>query len=35
VKADKAKSTFKDGVLEVRMPKSEEAKSKEVKVKIE
>ncbi len=35
VKADKVKSTFKDGVLEVRMPKSEEAKSKEVKVKIE
>ena len=35
VKADKAKSTFKDGVLEVRIPKSEEAKSKEVKVKIE
>ncbi len=35
VKADKVKSTFKDGVLEVRMPKSEEAKSKEVKVTIE
>jgi len=35
VKADKVKSTFKNGVLEIRMPKSEEAKSKEVKVKIE
>jgi HSP20 family protein len=34
VKADAVKSTFKDGVLEVIMPKSEEAKSKEVKVKI-
>ncbi|MGO9215996.1 MAG: Hsp20/alpha crystallin family protein [Syntrophales bacterium] len=35
VKADKVKSTFKDGVLEVIMPKSEEAKKKEVKVKID
>ncbi len=35
VKADKVKSIFKDGVLEVRMPKSEKAKSKEVKVKVE
>ncbi len=35
VRGDQTKSTFKDGVLEVRMPKSEEAKSKEVKVKIE
>lgn len=35
VKGGEAKSTFKDGVLEVRIPKSEEAKSKEVKVKIE
>ena len=35
VKADKVKSTFRDGVLEVIMPKSEEAKKKEVKVKIE
>jgi len=35
VKTDKVKSTFKDGVLEVRIPKSEAAKSKEVKVKIE
>jgi len=35
VQADKVKSTFKDGILEVRMPKSEQAKSKEVKVKVE
>lgn len=35
VQADKVKSTFKDGILEVRMPKSEQAKSKEVKVKIQ
>lgn len=35
VQPDKVGSTFKDGVLEVRMPKSEAAKSKEVKVKIE
>lgn len=35
VQGDKVKSTFKDGILEVRLPKSETAKSKEVKVKIE
>ncbi len=35
VKTDKIKSTFKDGVLEITMPKSEEAKSKEVKIKVE
>jgi len=35
VRGDKVKSTFKDGVLEVIMPKSDEAKSKEVKVKID
>jgi len=35
VQGDKAKSTYKDGILEVRLPKSEAAKSKEVKVKIE
>jgi HSP20 family protein len=35
IQADKVKSTFKDGVLEVRMPKSEKTKSKEVKVKVE
>jgi len=35
VQSDKVKSTFKDGILEVRIPKSEEAKSKEIKVEIE
>lgn len=35
VQKDKVKSTFKDGVLEVRMPKSREAISKEVKIKVE
>jgi HSP20 family protein len=35
VQGEKAKSTYKDGVLEVRLPKTEAAKSKEVKVKIE
>jgi HSP20 family molecular chaperone IbpA len=29
------KSIFKDGILEVRMPKTDTAKSKEVKVKVE
>ncbi|HKA33108.1 MAG TPA: Hsp20/alpha crystallin family protein [Candidatus Binatia bacterium] len=31
----KAQATFKNGVLEVRLPKSEEAKKREIKVKIE
>lgn len=35
VQADRVKSTFRDGILEVTMPKSDAAKSKEVKVKIE
>ncbi|HUN55012.1 MAG TPA: Hsp20/alpha crystallin family protein [Smithella sp.] len=35
VDTSKIKTTFKDGVLEIRMPKSEKAKSKEVKVKIQ
>ncbi len=35
VQADKAKATFKDGVLEVRVPKTEEAKKKAKKVEIE
>jgi HSP20 family protein len=34
VLAKNAKATFKNGVLEVVVPKSEDAKSKEVKVKI-
>lgn len=35
VKLDKVKSTFKDGVLEIKLPKTEEAKKKEIKVKVE
>jgi len=35
VQTDKAKATFKDGLLEIRVPKTEEAKKKQVKVKIE
>ncbi len=35
VHADKVKASFKNGVLEVRMPKTEEAKAKEIKVKVE
>jgi HSP20 family protein len=34
VHADKVKASFKNGVLEVRLPKTEEAKAKEVKVKV-
>jgi HSP20 family protein len=35
VQADKVHAAFKDGVLEIRLPKTEEAKRKEVKVKVE
>ncbi|HUK56877.1 MAG TPA: Hsp20/alpha crystallin family protein [Nitrospiria bacterium] len=35
VKTDKAYANFKDGVLEVRLPKTEEAKKKEVKIRVE
>lgn len=35
VQVDKARAAFKDGVLEVRLPKTEEAKRKEVKIKVE
>jgi HSP20 family protein len=35
VHADKIKANFKNGVLEVRLPKTEEAKAKEVKVKVD
>lgn len=35
VRADKVKASFKNGILEVRMPRSEEAKAKEIKVKVE
>jgi HSP20 family protein len=35
VKSDRIKASFKDGVLEVRMPKTEEAKKKAVSIKID
>jgi HSP20 family protein len=35
VHGDKVKASFKNGILEVRLPKTEEAKSKEVKVKVD
>jgi HSP20 family protein len=34
VKTDQAKASFKDGILEIRLPKTEEAKKKAVKVKV-
>lgn len=35
VQTEKAKASFKDGVLEIRVPKTEEAKRKRIKVKVE
>jgi HSP20 family protein len=35
VLSDKVRAIFKDGVLEIRLQKSEEAKKKEIKIKIE
>jgi HSP20 family protein len=35
VKADNVKATYKDGVLEIRLPKDENAKPHEVKVQIQ
>ncbi len=35
LEADKSKAVFKDGVLEIRIPKSEEAKRKKQKIEIE
>ena len=35
VKSDEIKASFKDGVLEVRMPKTEDAKKKSIAVKID
>jgi len=35
VHGDKVKATFKNGVLEVRLPKTEAAKAKEIKVKVD
>lgn len=35
VKTDAAKATFKDGILEVRVPKSEEAKRRSIKIAVQ
>jgi len=35
VKHDKVSASYKDGVLKVVLPKSEEAKTKEIKIKVE
>jgi HSP20 family protein len=35
VQADRVKASFKNGILEIRLPKTEEAKTKEIKVKID
>ncbi|HVN97812.1 MAG TPA: Hsp20/alpha crystallin family protein [Syntrophorhabdaceae bacterium] len=35
VQSDKIKTKYRDGILEIRMPKTEEAKKKEVKVKVQ
>lgn len=35
VKQDQVKASFRDGILEVRMPKTEEARKKEIKIKID
>jgi HSP20 family protein len=35
VQTEKAKANFKNGVLEIRLPKTEQAKAKEIRVKVE
>jgi HSP20 family protein len=35
VKSDKISASFKDGVLKITLPKSEETKKKEIKIKVE
>jgi len=35
VHADKVKASFKNGILEVRLPKTEDAKAKEIKVRVD
>jgi HSP20 family protein len=35
VQGEKVKASFKNGILEIRLPKTEEAKTREIKVKIE
>ena len=34
VQADKIKASFKNGILEIRLPKAEEAKPKEIKIDV-
>lgn len=34
IQGDKSKATFKNGILEIRLPKAEEAKPKEIKVEV-
>jgi HSP20 family protein len=34
VQADKVKATYRDGVLEIRLPKAEEVKPKEIKIDV-
>jgi HSP20 family protein len=34
VQTDKVKTSYKDGILEIRMPKTEEEKKKERKIRI-
>ncbi len=34
VRADQVKASYKDGVLEIRVPKAEEAKSREIEVQV-
>ena len=35
VQTDKVKAAFKNGILEIRLPKTEEVKKKEIKVKVD
>ncbi len=35
IQADKVKATFKDGILTIKLPKIEEAKSKEIPIEIQ
>jgi HSP20 family protein len=35
VQSDKVHASYKNGVLEIRLPKTEAAKKKEIKVKVE
>ncbi len=35
IQVEKARASFKNGILEIRLPKSDEAKKREIKVKVE